>query len=181
MYEAAIKIDNLILRAAFVARIAHDKQLRKHTKRPYVTHPARVAAMAAIHPLADEVFVAAAFLHDCDEDTWVKIDLIESIFGPEVAGLVKELTNPSKKIEANRRTRKQIDLDHLRTVSKRAKVLKLLDRIDNLLELKGADMDFQRLYARESEALAEAIGDADPELKKELLKIIAEIQNGIRQ
>lgn len=175
MYEAAMKIENRILRAAFVARIAHINQRRKYNNVPYVTHPARVAAMVSIHLEGDEDMVCAGYLHDTIEDTWVDFQLLSELLGPSVANLVQELTNPSHGSPENRRTRKQKDLEHLKTVSHKAKILKLIDRLDNLLEMQGADTDFKRKYAIESKALVETIGDADTELAERINKVIAEI------
>ena len=171
MYEAAMKIPNKVLRAAFVARIAHDKQRRKYNGRPYVTHPARVAAMISIHPEANEDLVCAAWLHDVLEDTWVHADLLGMMFGDSVVSLVQEVTNPSKSSDAPRRQRKQQDIEHLKQVSRAAKILKLHDRIDNLQEMENAATDFKKLYSKESLVFAEAIGDVDPSLKKQLLEL----------
>ena len=169
MYEAAMKIHNRVLRAAFVAKIAHDKQRRKYNGRPYVTHPGRVASVLSVHPEADEDLICVGWLHDVLEDTWVSVELLEMMFGKRVAELVVEVTNPSKGMDASRKTRKSVDLDHLAKASKQAKLLKLIDRLDNLEELRGAPGDFKKLYSKESLTLAEVIGDADLELKKKLI------------
>lgn len=74
----------------------------------------------------------------------------------EAYALVVELTNPSKKRPDLRRAdRKQMDREHLAHVSWLAKVIKLIDRRSNLMEMadQPAEPDFKRLYARESEAL----------------------------
>jgi (p)ppGpp synthase/HD superfamily hydrolase len=112
--------------------------------------------------------VAAAALHDVLEDTDCPESDILELVGPEVLELVKELTNISKATEAKRAERKRMDRDRLATVSKETKLIKLIDRIDNLNEMDGAPEDFQRLYAQESLLLVEAIADASPELAEEL-------------
>jgi guanosine-3',5'-bis(diphosphate) 3'-pyrophosphohydrolase len=129
---------NLILKAAAFARQAHAEQRRKYNDRPYIQHPARVAGRVAARSQATEVMVAAAFLHDVVEDTPHTLDEILTEFGPDVARLVAELTNPSKGLKSPRRERKQIDRDHLAVVSVEAKIIKLLDRIDNLQEMVDA-------------------------------------------
>lgn len=163
---------NLILKAAAFARQAHDGQRRKYNARPYIQHPARVAGRVAARPQATEVMVAAAFLHDVVEDTPHTLDEILAEFGPDVARLVAELTNPSKGSKAPRREREQVDRDHLAVVSVEAKVIKLLDRIDNLQEMVDAPSNFRRRYCEESRLLADVIGDADPDLKAELLDCV---------
>ncbi len=160
---------NLILESAKFAQQAHAGQNRKYGRGPYVHHPARVAARVALLPDATEEMVAAAFLHDVLEDTHASIGDLEQRFGPAVAGLVRELTNQSKGLPLPRAERKRMDREHLATISRPAKLIKLLDRIDNLREVGGASPDFRRLYTQESLLLAEAIGDADKGLKKELI------------
>jgi (p)ppGpp synthase/HD superfamily hydrolase len=167
---------NLILKAAAFARHAHDGQWRKYNRRPFVQHPARVAGRAAVHPQATEVMVAAAFLHDVVEDTPHTLDEIVAEFGPDVARLVSQLTNPSTGSTASRQERKQQDREHLGHVSAEAKILKMLDRIDNLREMGEAPASFRSKYCSESHLLAEVIGDADPELKAELLDCVKQLE-----
>jgi len=166
----------MILKAAAFARQAHDGQRRKYNARAYIQHPARVAGRVAVHPDATEVMVAAAFLHDVVEDTPHTLDEVVAEFGPEVGRLVADLTNPSKGVKAPRHERKQIDRTHLATVSREARIIKLLDRIDNLQELAYAPIGFRRTYCEESRLLADVIGEADPELKAELLDCIERLE-----
>jgi (p)ppGpp synthase/HD superfamily hydrolase len=131
----------------------------------------------AAHPQATETMVAAAFLHDVVEDTPHVLSDVSDEFGPAVARLVEELTNPSKGINAPRRERKQLDREHLAGASAEAKIIKLLDRIDNLQEVATAPMGFRQMYCEESRLLADVIGNADPELKAELLECVERLQN----
>lgn len=123
----------------------------------------------ALHPEATEALVAAAYLHDVVEDTPHSLAEIEEHFGPEIARLVDELTEASVGMKLPRSVRIRIDREHYAQVSREAKILKLLDRIDNLESLYEAPHDFILLYCHESRLLAEVIGDADAELKAELL------------
>ena len=120
--------------------------------------------------------VAAAFLHDVVEDTPHTLDEVTAKFGPEVARLVDELTNPSKGSKASRGERKQQDREHLAQVSVEAKIIKLLDRIDNLHEMADAPSGFREKYCEESRLLVEVIGDADPDLKAEVLDGIERLE-----
>jgi len=165
-------MNNIILLAADFARRAHEGQVRKYTGAPYISHPARVAGRAAVHRLATVDMVVAAYLHDVLEDTEIK-DWELEIFSPRVQELVKELTNPSKDSAEPRAIRKQQDRDHLAIISDQGKVLKLLDRIDNVADMTACpDKKFVALYLLESKLLAEAIGEVDSELKQELLSLI---------
>lgn len=167
---------NIILKAAAFSRQAHAGQRRKYNDLPYAIHPARVAGRVAVHPKATEAMVVAAFLHDVVEDTPHALDEVTAEFGANVAELVAELTNPSEGSKAPRRERKQQDRDHLAQVSMEAKIIKLLDRIDNLREMVDAPGNFSRKYCDESRLLVEVIGDADPELKAELLDCVERLE-----
>ncbi len=165
---------DLILRAAKFAADCHHGQVRKHNGRPYITHPCRVAGLAAIHPLATPEFVAAAYLHDVIEDCQVYHDDLQAHFGVNVANLVLELTNPSKELTGvGRRERKRIDRDHLEQASREAKVLKLLDRIDNVREMDTGNVEFLAKYYQESILLAQVLRDADENLYQELMGIVS--------
>lgn len=165
----------LIFKAAQFAARAHEGQLRKVTGTPYVYHPARVAARVAVRSDATEEMVAAAFLHDVVEDTDVTCGGLVEAFGPTVAELVMELTNPSKKLDVTREEKKKVDRDHLALVSREAKIIKMLDRIDNLREMDRSDEAFARTYARESWMLVQLLADADVNLAGELKNAILEL------
>jgi (p)ppGpp synthase/HD superfamily hydrolase len=143
-------------RAVEAATKAHAGQKRKYTGEDYVVHP-KAVAKNAIDMGLDEHVVAAAYLHDADEDTSYKIADIRRDFGDKVADLVAWLTNPSKGSKASRAERKAMDRAHIEKAPDEAKILKGLDRLDNLLGMKGADDDFKKLYAKESILLADSI------------------------
>lgn len=161
---------SLIVRAAQFANKAHAGQVRKYTGQPYITHPARVASMVCLHGIASDETVAAAWLHDVVEDCGVSLGEITTGFGLEVMRLVEELTNGSvllglKEQGVPRAERKRRDMDRLKHASQDAKVIKLMDRLDNLTEFATTDdQKFARLYADETDALLLVIGDADLEL-----------------
>jgi hypothetical protein len=68
-----------------------------------------------------------------------------------------------------RAERKRIDRDHLAKAPPEAKVIKMLDRLDNLAEMELAPAEFKTLYGEESLLLAQAVGDADPKLRDNLV------------
>jgi (p)ppGpp synthase/HD superfamily hydrolase len=168
-------MDDLILRAARFARDAHRGQRRKFGGGPYIDHPGRVAAQAMLlDDLAAEE-VAAAWLHDVIEDCGVTAeDLRAAGFPEETVNVVVELTNPSKqRKDLPRVERKRLDREHLGHVSRTAKRLKMLDRIDNLKESSVADGEFRSLYVAESLLLIDRLKDADRDLAE---RIYAEIE-----
>lgn len=151
-----VKILNVLDEAIKIATEAHVLHVRKYVGPtvPYITHPKRVAERVSKLETATPDMIAAAWLHDVIEDCdprWR--DKIAQRCGVEVFVLVHELTNPSKGLKAPRERRKAIDCAHLVYVSPEAKLIKLIDRTDNLMEMSGADEDFKRLYIKESEDL----------------------------
>jgi (p)ppGpp synthase/HD superfamily hydrolase len=158
----------LVEAAERMACEAHAAQRRKWTDEPYTVHLRRVANRVAAYPGSTPEMVVAAWLHDAVEDTGLTAAGIEGVFGPTVAALVVELTNPSKgRRDLPRKDRKAMDRAHLAVVSHAAKIIKMLDRIDNLSDC-SAPRAFRELYAMESAMLADAVGGADPRLESEL-------------
>jgi guanosine-3',5'-bis(diphosphate) 3'-pyrophosphohydrolase len=167
-------MDELILRAARIAKAAHAGQLRKYRPRPYIEHPARVAASAMLIDGITAEEVAAAWLHDVIEDCGYIPERLAAEGVPQATiDLVLELTNPSKQHpNLPRAERKRLDREHLAHVSPAARRLKALDRIDNLRELQHAPRDFCSLYADESLQLAAALADVPPALIEDLYSAI---------
>lgn len=165
-------MNGLIIRAAQFAERCHRGQVRKYNGRPYITHPCRVAGRAATHPLASPVFVAAAYLHDVIEDCGVTWETLCDEFGNTVAELVLELTNKKySSPQPPRSERKRIGRELLANASRRAQVLKMMDRIDNLTEMGDNDPKFMELYKQESVLLANVLRDADEALYVELMEL----------
>ncbi len=158
---------NIIIKAAQFAALAHAGQTRKDGKTPYMRHPERVAGRALTREDATEEKVCICLLHDVLEDTKVPLVEIVEKFGGNIALGVEALTNPSKGSKAPRAERKRIDREHLATASKEIKVIKMLDRIDNLNDL-DPDARLAVVYAGESLLLVAVIGSADTDLADEL-------------
>lgn len=158
---------NIILKAAQYASHAHYGQTRKYTGRPFVEHPMRVAGEVSMLDVATEEMVAAAWLHDVIEDCGPENkNAMKLLFPPAVVSMVVELTNPSKDHpELKRAERKAMDRDHLAAASYSAKIIKLVDRIDNLRDMSLAEPDFLVLYSRESRQLADALRSNDATIR----------------
>ncbi len=167
------------IKAANMAREAHAGVFRKWTPsenpEPYFNHPERIANRVAVLPGATDDDVAAAYLHDVLEDTKFPSSLIAANCGEVVIDLVKELTNPTHTPEWEGRSRaekRQADWEHLKTVSSRAKRIKLVDRIDNLGGFLRMPFNFLRKYIEETRQIHSICKAADPELASELLVLI---------
>lgn len=143
-------------RARELAVEAHAKQQRKYTGGPYSDHPIRVSKEAERLGLSPEAVMAAA-LHDVWEDSPEFAPRVATEFGKGVEDMVRWLTNPSKGSPLPRSRRKQMDRDHLSAAPLEVKVVKALDRIDNLMEMGGAPVGFRFKYSGESLLLADAL------------------------
>lgn len=148
-------------KAVAFAERAHHGQERKFGGGPYIFHPLRVAFYIKSFGGTPDM-INAAILHDVMEDCEVtKMDLLKN-FGGVVCSYVCELTDD--KTPGNRATRKAAQREKLRNVSWEAKLIKLLDRSDNLNELDTAN-SFAKIYAEETLLLLEVLGDTHKEIE----------------
>jgi (p)ppGpp synthase/HD superfamily hydrolase len=124
----------LVRRALEFASVKHQGQFRKHPtqKIPYISHPVSVGLMLARAGYDDEV-VAAGVLHDVVEDCGVKLEELNDIFGPRVARLVDQVSEPSK--ELSWETRKGAYRKKLETADKEALAIAAADHLHNLESL----------------------------------------------
>ena len=142
---------NRIKEAFIFARQAHSGQKRKSGE-PYIIHPMAVARIVAEELLLGPNPVIAAFLHDVVEDTDHTIEEVKSLFGPDVAYLVRVVTK-NKKVQNN--TSKQVDnfkqmLDSLH-YDIRAILIKLADRLHNMRTLESMLPEKQMKIAGETD------------------------------
>lgn len=122
----------LITSAADFAAQAHANQRRKgEAAEPYFNHLAQVANLVA-DAGADAELIAAAYLHDAIEDQSIPADAIAQRFGNDVLQLVLEVTDDKSLPTAQR---KAAQLAHAHTLSRRAQMLKIADKISNLSSL----------------------------------------------
>jgi guanosine-3',5'-bis(diphosphate) 3'-pyrophosphohydrolase len=124
----------LLLRAVTFAAEKHKNQPRKNAGgTPYINHPLAVAELLANEGGVDDVTVlVAAVLHDTIEDTSTTRDELEHLFGPEVAGVVAEVTD-DKSVPKAERKRRQVE--HAPHLSPAAKLVKLADKISNVRDV----------------------------------------------
>lgn len=117
------------LKAASYAARAHDGQLRKDKKTPFVAHPFRVAmVLRDRYGCDDEVAIATALLHDTIEDTRTDYDDINKRFGSDVADCTAAMTKNMFLHESEREP--EYDA-RLRGAPWQARIVKLADVYDN--------------------------------------------------
>ena len=163
----------LIEKAAHFAENAHGSinQKRKYSGLPYFVHCEQVANIVRQAGGTDEM-IAAAYLHDTVEDTPVTQEDILREFGPDVASLVEMLTDMSKKEDGNRRTRKQIDLNHTAQASAEGKTIKLADLIANAPDIAKNDPAFGKVFLYEKQALMKVLVGGDAGLYQRAMDIL---------
>jgi len=130
---------------AFAAE-KHQRQRRKDAEAsPYINHPIAVATVLAKEgDVTDESLLMAAALHDTVEDTKTTFGELEERFGPEVAGLVREVTDDKTLLKLER---KRLQVEHAKAASARAKQLKIADKICNIRDIMAnppADWPLER-------------------------------------
>lgn len=133
------------------AEKAHSGQYRSSGE-PFIVHPLEVA-LILIDLGLDIDTIAAGLLHDVVEDTGVKIEELEAIFGSEVAKLVDGVTKLGK---IAYKTKEEQQVENLRKMflamakDIRVIIIKLADRLHNLRTLEYVDEDKQREKAYET-------------------------------
>lgn len=171
---------DIVKEAIVLACTAHENQRRKYyTNVPYIVHPCRVATRVESVRGVTDVMIAAAWLHDVVEDTNVRPDEIEAACGLDVRTLVGWLTNPSKGSPLPRAQRKAMDRDHLAQAPWAARVIKLIDRTDNLNDMYLAPFAFAKMYHAESMALLEVLRGTDLYLEQEYIVAAAKMLGAV--
>jgi (p)ppGpp synthase/HD superfamily hydrolase len=140
----------------------HQDQFRRYNKSPYSLHLARVAGLVAYYTNGDLEAMAGAWLHDGPEDhpTRCSFETIQAMFGQRVADIVRGMTSYSKQVpeyaKLPRAERKEIDRIHMASQPHRVKLIKLIDRLDNISELDASqEPKFAILYCDETVLLVQ--------------------------
>ena len=152
--------DSKILQNAIDMCISsHAGQFRKSGE-PYAIHPILVACIVA-HMGGDESMVMSALLHDIVEDTDCSIECLKEQFGEEVANLVEGLTkivairedklvssDSNERLANSALTFRKMLLVSIHDI--RVLVVKLCDRLHNMLTLEALKPEKQKRIAEET-------------------------------
>jgi guanosine-3',5'-bis(diphosphate) 3'-pyrophosphohydrolase len=131
--------DRMALFLEVLAFSAHKHRAQRRKDRhasAYINHP--IALARVLHNeggVADPVTLAAAILHDTIEDTKTRRAELARAFGRAIAGVVWEVTDDKR---LHKRTRKRLQVEHAPHLSRRAKLVKLADKISNLRDIRRA-------------------------------------------
>ena len=166
----------LLLRAIDFAAYSHRKQVRKGSEGvPYVSHPVAVAELIArVGRVTDIVTLVAAILHDTIEDTETTAEEIAEHFGANVRDVVLELTDD---MSLPREERKRLQIERAPKSSKRAKIVKLGDKIVNVRDVTRDhppdwSVERRREYLEWSEQVIAGCRGANAALEREFDKVV---------
>ena len=125
---------------------------RRRSGEPYVTHPVYVSYILADLKF-DQTCVAVGLLHDVLEDTLTSKEVLEEKFGRDVAELVDGVTKIGqqeyvRRDEAQAETFRKMILASARDL--RVILVKLADRLHNMLTLEHMSTEARRRISRET-------------------------------
>ncbi|KAJ4958090.1 hypothetical protein NE237_025201 [Protea cynaroides] len=148
--------DDFVIKAFYEAEKAHRGQMRA-TGDPYLHHCIETAVLLAMVG-ANSTVVAAGLLHDTLDDSFMTYDYILRTFGTGVADLVEgvsKLSHLSKLARENNTASKTVEADRLHTMflamaDARAVLIKLADRLHNMLTLEALPLAKQLRFAKET-------------------------------
>jgi (p)ppGpp synthase/HD superfamily hydrolase len=153
---------------AFAAK-HHDRQVRKGTKLPYLTHPANIAVILTRYGRDDDT-VVAGILHDvvedCVRDGYTRDMLEQRIgekFGKNVLDTVLQVTHrrlDDDGVELSSADRKSDYIERLAQAGESARWVCAADKIHNarsILSDLGRTLDPQALWSRFSGGRAETM------------------------
>ena len=176
LIEITPKIDKAI---RFATRM-HSEQYR-HDKTPYANHPIRVAINLLKYKKSKEIedLVCAALLHDTLEDTVLNYYDIAEFFGEFVANIVKDVTNNYDYI--NEIGKEKYLSIKLKSMTSYELVIKLCDRLDNIMDLKNSSPEFIERTIKETINIIDyvaknrlSITDTQNKIIEEIIRIIEE-------
>ena len=138
-------VNKLIEAASFAAQRHTGHHRKGDNKEPYINHPLEVANLLANVGGVDDIDVLiAGLLHDTVEDVGVKKEEIVKRFGERVANIVMEVTDDKSLPKAER---KRLQVEHAPHLSREAKLVKLGDKISNIIDVTNnppADWPLER-------------------------------------
>jgi (p)ppGpp synthase/HD superfamily hydrolase len=137
---------HLVEKAKAFAKERHASQTRKYSVEPYAQHLRSVVQLLDGYGITAQPVLAAAWLHDTVEDTHTTMEEILNEFGSEVAELVYWMTDPE---EGDQETRSRMIAWRLGRAPWEAKMLKLVDIIDNCRNASIHDGEVATAYMAE--------------------------------
>ena len=160
----------LLVRAIEFAARKHRMQRRKDVEAsPYINHPIALMSVLCVEAGIDDATVlAVAALHDTVEDTETTPAELEQEFGGDIAKLVGEMTDDKMLPKAER---KRLQIEHAHTMTKKAALVKLADKICNVRDIAASPPARwsevrRREYFEWAKAVVDGLKDPHPTLRK---------------
>jgi (p)ppGpp synthase/HD superfamily hydrolase len=167
-----------LLKALVFSAAQHRDQRRKDREAsPYINHPIEVASVLAnVGGVSEITTLVAAILHDTIEDTQTMPEEIEGRFGPEIRLLVEEVSDDKRLLKAER---KRLQIEHAPSLSRRAKLIKLADKICNVRDVTHRPpahwpLERRREYLDWTERVVAGCRGASPRLEQEYDRVLRE-------
>ncbi len=156
------------------AEKAHYGVFRKFRNATYFDgHVRKVFGLVKQYDTSPEVG-AAALLHDCVEDVdEITYETILNEFGKEIADLVKELTSSEEYIDVMGKP--DYLLDKMVTMSDKALIIKLCDRLQNISDSFSQQESFRDKYYKETRYIINGLKD-NRQLNQVHRRIIEQIE-----
>lgn len=180
---ATDKNELLILRAIDFAAHKHRDQRRKDEEAsPYINHPISVSLLLAdIGGIADAEVLSSAILHDTLEDTDTTPEELEAAFGMRIRKLVEEVTDDKRLPKARR---KELQIDHASQLSPDAVLIKLGDKISNVLDITHSppanwNLQRRREYLDWAEAVVRNCPKVNAALERYFSHVLAEARRAL--
>jgi guanosine-3',5'-bis(diphosphate) 3'-pyrophosphohydrolase len=159
----------LFVDAVAFAADKHRAQRRKDAEAsPYINHPIALAHVLAFEAsVNDERVLVAAILHDTIEDTKTTFEELKERFGLSIAKIVAEVTDDKS---LPKQKRKRLQIEHAPHLSRRAKLVKLADKICNLRDVATSPpidwpMRRRRKYFDWAKQVVDGLRGAHPRLE----------------
>ena len=167
----------------FAARAHRDQRRKGMDASPYINHPIEVAhILASVGGVEDPLVLAAAILHDTLEDTEATAAEIEAAFGAEVRRMVEEVTDDTS---LGGSERKRIQVERAPALSPGARLVKLADKIANVVDVlhdppAGWTLERRTRYLDWTERVVERVRGTSPALERRYDEALAEARVGLR-
>ena len=129
-----IEFTTFIKALKFAAEKHRFERRKDKLKSAYIIHPIQVVDMLwNVGEVRDLELLTAALLHDVLEDTPTKELEISKPFGQQVLDMVKEVSDDKS---LPKKERKRLQVLHSPTLSPKAKMLKMSDKICNVRDIR---------------------------------------------
>jgi GTP pyrophosphokinase len=144
--------DRRAIRKAFDLALEAHKDMRRKSGEPYIYHPIGVARIVAEEMGLDTTSIVCALLHDTDEDTYMTLEDVGSLYGERERNIVDGLTKMSGVFEPGTSAQAENFRKMLLTLSNDVRVIliKIADRLDNMRTLEHMRPDKQQKIASET-------------------------------